>query len=383
MRNVFLKCLMFLTILFCVNSINAQDIITLKNGDEIKSKVIEVTPDLVKYKNWTNQDGPTYSLTKAEIFMIKYQNGTKDVFKETSVSNSAQNNNDNNGSKFIGTWYHKRYDGNNNKTTLTISKPGVDFLVDYKQMSRSGGFDIFFNTDGSFKEMARLDGNSIVINSFIKLSLMNDNTILMNSEEFVKTPVNIQTNTSASSIINAPVVNNKPSFTPRYFGDLKDGKKEGYGTQLYEDGSTYKGEWKDDMRNGKGVLTNVDSTKIIGVWKNNQNERKFKIIFGANVYFNTYEGEMYNDKMEGIGVMLYYDGSRYEGDFKDNQFNGNGVLQGAERFGIATLSKGIFKNGKIYNGTTRSIFKRGKDLITDVNNGVEGVSRKVAKEAVK
>src|ERR1035437_5573859 len=142
------KLLVILNAVFASISSFSQDIITLKNGDEIKSKVIEITPDLVKYKNWTNQDGPTYSLTKAEIFMIKYQNGTKDVFKETSVSNSAQNNNVNNGSKFIGTWYHKRYDGNNNKTTLTISKPGVDFLVDYKQMSRSGGFDIFFNTDG-------------------------------------------------------------------------------------------------------------------------------------------------------------------------------------------------------------------------------------------
>jgi len=224
---------MFLSILFFVNTIYSQDIITLKNGDEIKSKVLEVTPDLVKYKNWTNQDGPTYSLTKAEIFMIKYQNGTKDVFKEISVSNSAQNNNVNNGSKFIGTWYHKRYDGNNNKTTLIISKSGVDFLVDYKQMSRGGGFDNFFNTDGSFKETGRLDGNSIVINSFIKLSLMNDNTILMNSVEFVKPPVNnlsssinssFKTNTSINSLQNESSNNDYPqSLKTSHIGHFNKG----------------------------------------------------------------------------------------------------------------------------------------------------------------
>ena len=62
-----------------------QDIITLKNGDEIKSKVLEVNPDLIKYKNWTNMDGPIYSIVKGDVFMIKYSNGTKDVFKFTTT----------------------------------------------------------------------------------------------------------------------------------------------------------------------------------------------------------------------------------------------------------------------------------------------------------
>jgi len=70
----------------------AQDNITLMNGDEVKSKVLEVTPDVIKYKNWANLDGPTYSITKSDVFMIKYMNGTKDVFKTTSSpsSNASQ-----------------------------------------------------------------------------------------------------------------------------------------------------------------------------------------------------------------------------------------------------------------------------------------------------
>jgi hypothetical protein len=58
----------------------SQDVIVLKNGGELKAKILEVLPDVVKYKKWDNQDGPSYSESKTNIIMIKYQNGTKDVF---------------------------------------------------------------------------------------------------------------------------------------------------------------------------------------------------------------------------------------------------------------------------------------------------------------
>ena len=63
----------------------AQDVITLKNGDDIKAIVQEVGIDDVKYKKFDNPSGPNYTLKKAEIFMIRYENGSKDVFKETDV----------------------------------------------------------------------------------------------------------------------------------------------------------------------------------------------------------------------------------------------------------------------------------------------------------
>jgi hypothetical protein len=61
-------------------TLSAQDIITLKSGDEIKAKVQEIGTDNVKYKKYDNQSGPIYTLTKSDIFMIKYENGDKDVF---------------------------------------------------------------------------------------------------------------------------------------------------------------------------------------------------------------------------------------------------------------------------------------------------------------
>jgi hypothetical protein len=65
-------------------STRAQDIITTKNGEDIQAKVLEVAPDVVKYKKFSNPDGPTFSLYKSEILMVRYENGDKDIFNETS-----------------------------------------------------------------------------------------------------------------------------------------------------------------------------------------------------------------------------------------------------------------------------------------------------------
>lgn len=173
-----------------------QDLVILKNGDEIESKILEITPELVKYKKWGNMEGPIYSMNKSEVFMIKYANGTKDVFNTSSTTDLSPNQSRIFSGKFDGIWYPKGYNGNSNKTRLTISRVGEDFLVNYQVYEKEeSGF--FYVTDGSFKEVGRLEGNSIVINSSTKLSLINDNTLLMRSKEFQK-PAQSKTQTPTS-----------------------------------------------------------------------------------------------------------------------------------------------------------------------------------------
>ena len=67
----------------------AQDIIIMKNGNDIQAIVEEVGIDDVKYKRFDNQDGPNYMLNKSEIFMIRYENGSKDVFSEITTPTPA------------------------------------------------------------------------------------------------------------------------------------------------------------------------------------------------------------------------------------------------------------------------------------------------------
>ena len=51
-----------------------------RNADEIEAKVTDITNETVSYVRWNNPDGPKYTVSKSEIFYVKYRNGEKDVF---------------------------------------------------------------------------------------------------------------------------------------------------------------------------------------------------------------------------------------------------------------------------------------------------------------
>ena len=63
----------------------AQDVIVKKDGSTILSKVLEVTSSEVKYKKFSNQEGPTYTIEVSELQAINYQNGEKDSFMGTQT----------------------------------------------------------------------------------------------------------------------------------------------------------------------------------------------------------------------------------------------------------------------------------------------------------
>lgn len=74
------------------------DIIILKNGQEIKAKVLEIGSAEIKHKEYANLNGPTFSKNKSEVFMIKYTNGTSTVISEDVKTNSVRVNVNNNSS---------------------------------------------------------------------------------------------------------------------------------------------------------------------------------------------------------------------------------------------------------------------------------------------
>ena len=93
MKKMFL---IFVTVISYGIITNAQDVITLKNGTDIDALVQEIGDIDVKYKKFDNVNGPNYALKKSEILIIRYSNGSKDVFSEeedVSVSGSVIMNN--------------------------------------------------------------------------------------------------------------------------------------------------------------------------------------------------------------------------------------------------------------------------------------------------
>ncbi len=61
--------------------VNAQDIIVMKNGDAVQAKVQKITPTEIEYKKFSNLDGPIYTVPKASVLAINYQNGEKEIIK--------------------------------------------------------------------------------------------------------------------------------------------------------------------------------------------------------------------------------------------------------------------------------------------------------------
>lgn len=80
------KLLSFLLLMVSVYSLKAQDIITLKSGDELNTKVLKVGAAEIEYKKSDNLSGPIYTIPLREVFMIKYQNGAKDIFNKTTIA---------------------------------------------------------------------------------------------------------------------------------------------------------------------------------------------------------------------------------------------------------------------------------------------------------
>ena len=68
----------------------AQDVIVKKDGSTILSKILEVNTSDIKYKKYSNLDGPTYTILKAELLSINYKNGEKDMFDVTATTQEAK-----------------------------------------------------------------------------------------------------------------------------------------------------------------------------------------------------------------------------------------------------------------------------------------------------
>lgn len=70
---------------FPIKSIEGCDVISLKNGEEINAKVLEISQTEIKYKRCDNLDGPTFIIPKSNATKIKFSNGTTEVINSVTA----------------------------------------------------------------------------------------------------------------------------------------------------------------------------------------------------------------------------------------------------------------------------------------------------------
>ncbi|MCZ8216897.1 MAG: hypothetical protein O9262_11690 [Cyclobacteriaceae bacterium] len=88
--NHFTRLYLLFTLLIISSVAIAQDLIIKKDGSEISAKVVEVEDLKIKYRRFDQgATGPIYSITKTEVFMIRYEDGTKDVFGAAQPSTTT------------------------------------------------------------------------------------------------------------------------------------------------------------------------------------------------------------------------------------------------------------------------------------------------------
>ena len=77
-----MKKILFLLAAVCcgAGSVMAQDTIFKTDAQSVQAKILEISTTEVRYKRFSNPDGPTYVLPVSQISHIVYQNGERDDF---------------------------------------------------------------------------------------------------------------------------------------------------------------------------------------------------------------------------------------------------------------------------------------------------------------
>lgn len=62
-------------------SLSAQDLIVKTDATQVEARVLEISPEQIRYKRFSNPDGPTYVLPVAAVDHIRYANGETESFR--------------------------------------------------------------------------------------------------------------------------------------------------------------------------------------------------------------------------------------------------------------------------------------------------------------
>jgi hypothetical protein len=84
------KLISLLLLLIAINICFSQDIITKRNKAFIQAKILDSNATEIIYKQYFNQDGPTYVILKADLLKIHYESGKFENYKDY-VAPTVQN----------------------------------------------------------------------------------------------------------------------------------------------------------------------------------------------------------------------------------------------------------------------------------------------------
>ncbi len=151
----------------------------------------------------------------------------------------------------------------------------------------------------------------------------------------------IEQNTIDQELIDESVEKTITEKNGTYTGQRINGKKQGTGKYVWNNGAIYEGEFSDNNINGKGKLTIPDKGTYEGNFINGKKDGQGTITFSNG---DIYTGEWKEDKMSGQGQYTFANGDTYEGSFLENKFNGQGTYTKGENKYTGTWENNQYKN---------------------------------------
>lgn len=189
-------------------------------------------------------------------------------------------------------------------------------------------------------------------------------------------------------------INPNNNWEGKYYGEIKENKRHGFGEYIFKDKSIYLGNWYNDQMCGQGRFINLEGKEFEGNWKNGVLEGYGKMFYKNRLIYN---GEWLDGRFNGIG--RYYDindfkfdlvgswkdgeldgyssifmkdGSNYKGELKRNKYHGYGYLKhsngdiyqgnwlNGEKCGEG---KYISESGDIYEGQFSNDLRNGEGIL--------------------
>ncbi|CAD8075849.1 unnamed protein product [Paramecium primaurelia] len=130
-----------------------------------------------------------------------------------------------------------------------------------------------------------------------------------------------------------------------YNGTYINGKPDGVGKFLWANGEVYEGGWQNGLKHGQGIWNGIKGDSYVGEWKMGNPEG-----YGVHVWVNgdRYEGEFHNSLKHGEGIEYLINGDVYKGQYVNGKPEGVGEYQ--------------WSSGSYYNGTFSNGLRHGKGL---------------------
>lgn len=177
-----IRLLLLVMTIWPVNTAYAQDVIVKKDGSTILSNVLEINETNIRYKRFSNQGGPIYTINKSEIMSINYENGEKDDFSKVGKSNNDTH------SRFV----EKPADSKNTEMLAIYNKDYQPTKSLLKSKKKIKGYMLIFG----------LKSSSVISNEDLELSFVRDVTDIGSQYQHVIYHINIKNKTNKTIYID-------------------------------------------------------------------------------------------------------------------------------------------------------------------------------------